>query len=56
MCKKVIYFFSDFISILLFVYLLGVPEVQEAIEVWLEELFVVVHILDIDLQGGLGNN
>ncbi|KYM94359.1 Polyadenylate-binding protein 2 [Cyphomyrmex costatus] len=31
-----------------------VPEVREAIEVWLEELFVVVHTLDTDLQGVLG--
>lgn len=33
----------------------GVPEVHEVIEVWLEELFAAVHILDTDLQGGLGN-
>ncbi|KYQ49698.1 Splicing factor U2AF 50 kDa subunit [Trachymyrmex zeteki] len=32
----------------------GVPEVQEVIEVWLEELFVVVHTLDTGLQGVLG--
>jgi len=34
----------------------GVPEVQEAIEVWLEELFAVVHTLGTDLQDDLGNN
>ncbi|KYN09956.1 Polyadenylate-binding protein 2 [Trachymyrmex cornetzi] len=32
----------------------GVPEVQEAIEVWLEELFAAVHTLDTGLQGVLG--
>jgi len=41
------------ISLLIFI---GVPEVQEAIEVWLEELFAVVHTLDTGLQGVLGNN